>query len=129
MALDQLQEIVSLHNITTSETTANFIGMPAGAAVPSLKVRVQYFSALLASGSGALTFTVNASYDKGATWATLATGASLALSTSAQTGEQVLVITPRSWPPVDSGTVWVQVLGTFSGSPTGPSVAYRADLV
>lgn len=129
MALAQQLELCGLHTITASETANTVQGLSHGASLPSVFARIQYFSALLASGSGTLTFSAQISYDRSATWTTVATGAAITLSTTAQNGEQVLQIVPRSWPPVDCGVVQFQVLATIGGSPTGATVAYRADLM
>jgi len=129
MALAQQLELCGLHTITATEASNTFIVLPYGASLPSVFARVQFQSVLLTSGSGTLTFTGQLSYDRGATWTTLATGAAITLSTTAQAGEQTLQIVPRISPPPDTGVVWIQVLGTIGGSPTGATATYRADLM
>jgi len=125
--IDQLTEIVSLHTITASETSNTFVVVPEGALGNELTARVQYWNAQQASGSGVWTFTVQASYNRGSTWNTLATGAAITLSATAQNAEQALAFLLDTAP--DSGEFWIQVLCTLTGSPTTPTIAYRADLV
>lgn len=131
MALDQLQEVQPLHTLTATETTNPFVVLPYGAVLASptgVKIRVSYQGVSLTSGSGTLTFTAKISYDRGATWSTAATGASITLSTTAQSGEQVLQVmaTQNSG---DTGVVLLQILATVGGSPTGATATYRADLI
>lgn len=123
---DIVQEIVGMHSLTASETSGNYVALPSVKGSP-MSARVQYLNAQQASGSGVWTFTARVSYDLGATWTTVATGAAITLSTTIQEGEQVLSFTPAS--NSDAGQTWVQVLCTLTGSPVTPQLAYRADLV
>lgn len=131
--LDQLQELTPLHTLTATETQASnpFVVLPYGAVLASpsgIKIRVQYQDVLLASGSGTLQFAAKISYDRGATWSTGATGTSITLSTTAQSGEQVLQV-QAAQNNGDTGVMFVQTLATVGGSPTGATATYRADLV
>jgi hypothetical protein len=129
--LDQLQEIVGLHTLTATETSQPFVVLPYGAVLASpggVKIRVQYQDVSLSSGSGTLQFTAKISYDRGATWLTAATGTSITLSTTAQSGEQVLQIQAAQY-ACDTGVMQVQVLASVGGSPTGATATYRADLI
>ena len=92
-----------------------------------LTVRIQYADAMQASGSGVWTFTVQVSYNQGTTWATVATGAAITLTATAQDAEQSLSFSPSSVPA--SGRALVQVLATLTGTPVTPTMAYRADLI
>jgi len=123
---DILQEIVGLHVITASETTNTYVVLPGGVKGVSLTARIQYSDAQQASGSGVWTFTFQVSYNLGITWTTIATGAAITLSTTAQDGEQALSFIPGTVP--DSGQTWVQVLATLTGTPVTPTCVYRADL-
>jgi hypothetical protein len=127
MMPDNLQEIVPMHTITASEASNSYVILPRGAKGAPLTARVQYMLANQASGSGVWTFTAQASYDKGGTWATVATGAAITLTTVYQDGEQLLAFSPTTL--ADSGQIWVQVLATLSGSGVTPTIAYRADLL
>lgn len=127
-----MQEIAALHTLTASETNGAFIVLPAQER--SYSVRVQYWNALLASDSGTWSFGVSVSYDKGANWHTKATGATVTLSTTGQNAEQTLQVNPNTLVDTsglanDSGEIWLRVLATLGGSPTGATLAYRADLL
>lgn len=125
---DVLTEIAPLHTVTASETVgAGFAAIPRGSKGDSLAVRIQFWDTNQASGSGVWTFTAQASYDRGNTWTTVATGAAITLTATAQSGEQVLAYTPEV--VSDSGVDFVQVLATLTGSPVTPTLTYRADLV
>jgi len=124
---DNLTEIVGMHTITASETSNTYVVLPGGVKGDPLTVRISYLNAVQASGSGVWTFTAQVSYNEGATWTTVATGAAITLTATAQYGEQALSFTPTSVP--DSGQTWVQVLATLTGSPTTPTLDYRADLL
>ena len=125
MSVEQLQEIAPLHTLTATETTQPFVVLPPGAR--SYLVRIQYWAALLASGSGTWTFSAQTSTDKAATWTTKTSGAAITLSTTGQNDEQTLqIMTPQI---NDSGSTWLRVIATLGGSPTGAVMAYRADLV
>lgn len=133
LMLDQLQELTPLHTLTATETQASnpFVVLPYSAVLASpwgIKIRVQYQGVSLTSGSGTLQFTAKISYDRGATWSTGATGTSITLSTTAQSGEQVLQTIPTQY-SCDTGVVWIQTLATVGGSPSGATATYRADLV
>lgn len=131
MAVEALQEVSSMHTITASETTGPFVVLP-GTERP-YSVRVQYVNALQASGNGTWSFAAQCSYSKGASWTTKATGATVTLSTTAQNGEQTLQVVPNVLADTsamnDSGQIWLRVLATLGGSPTGATLAYRADLL
>ena len=124
---DILQEIVGMHDITASETSNTYIVLPGGVKGDLLKVRIQYVNAKQASGSGVWTFTVQASYNEGSSWSTVATGTAITLTSTAQDNEQTLSFVPGTLP--DSGQTWVQVLCTLTGTPVTPTIAYRADLL
>lgn len=124
---DNVIEIVGMHVITSSETTNTYVVLPGGVKGEQLKTRIQYINAQQASGSGVWTFTVQASYNQGGTWTTVATGAAITLTATAQDSEQTLTFIPTTVP--DSGQTWVQVLCTLTGTPTTPTIAYRADLL
>ena len=124
---DNLLEIVGMHVITASETTNTYVVLPAGVKGEQLKARIQYVNAQQASGSGVWTFTVQTSYNQGGSWTTVATGAAITLTATAQDSEQTLSFIPATVP--DSGQTWVQVLCTLTGTPTTPTIAYRADLL
>lgn len=124
-------EICPFHTVTASETSQPFLVLPRQER--SYMVRVQYSGALLASGSGSWSFSASVSYDKGANWTTKATGATVTLSTTGQNAEQVLQVIPNALADTsklnDSGEIWLRVLATLGGSPTGATLAYRADLL
>jgi hypothetical protein len=125
---DQVTEISPLHITTASETVGVGSAVLAGATLGDrLTVRIQYSDAVQASGSGVWTFTAQVSYNAGTTWATVATGAAITLTATAQDGEQALSFTPSSVPA--SGRALVQVLATLTGTPVTPTLAYRADLL
>lgn len=125
---DQVTELSPMHVTTATETVGvGFAVLPGALLGIPLKVRIQYGTATQASGSGVWTFTAQLSYDQGATWATVATGAAITLTTVSQNAEQSLSFSPASVPA--SGQTRVQVLATLTGSPVTPTIAYRADLV
>lgn len=123
-------EVNPLHSVTATETAQPFAVLPGPSqgtqTYVRYRLRVQYFDALLTSGSGTLTFSAQVSYDKGGSWVTNASGAALTLSTTSQTGEQELSVLPNQ--PTMAGEIWLQVIATVGGSPTGASAAYRAVL-
>jgi hypothetical protein len=125
-------EVSPLHTLTASETSAAFITLPGQER--SYTVRVQYWNALQASGSGTWSFSASVSYDKGANWHTKATGATVTLTTTGQNAEQSLQVAPNALADTsglanDSGQIWLRVLATLGGSPSGAILAYRADLL
>jgi hypothetical protein len=125
---DLVTEISPLHIITASETVGNAnAALPKGTFDTNLTARIQYSDAQQASGSGVWTFTVQLSYNQGATWVTVATGTAITLTATAQDGEQALSFSPTS--PAASGQTLVQVLATLTGTPVTPTMAYRADLI
>ena len=124
---DIVQEIVAMHVITASETTNTYVTLPGAVKGDVLSVRIQYINAQQASGSGVWTFTTQVSYDKGGTWTTVATGAAITLTATAQDAEQVLTFVPGTAPV--GGQTWIWVLCTLTGSPVTPTIAYRADLL
>lgn len=124
---DILQEMVGMHDLTASETTNTYVVLSQGVKGVPLTARIQYVNAKQASGSGVWTFTFQVSYDKGTTWTTIGTGAAITLTAVAQDGEQSLSFIPGTAPV--SGQTLVQVLCTLTGSPTTPTIAYRADLL
>jgi hypothetical protein len=124
---DFLQELVGMHDITASETTNTYAILPGAVKGDMLTARIQYVNAKQASGSGVWTFTVQVSYDKGGTWATVGTGTAITLTATVQDGEQSLSFIPGTVPA--SGQTWVWVLATLTGSPVTPTLAYRADLL
>jgi hypothetical protein len=125
---DQVTEISPMHVITASETVGIGSAVLSGAMLNDrLTARIQYINAMQASGSGVWTFTVQVSYNAGATWTTVATGAAITLTATAQDGEQSLSFNPSSVPV--SGRALVQVLATLTGTPVTPTLAYRADLL
>jgi len=133
-SIDALTEITPLHVATATEAaTQPFIvlqGAPVGANYPGrFFVRVQYFNAVQASGSGTWTFSVLLSYTRGASWVSNVSGAVITLTATAQYGEQTLQITPSGSTVNETGQLWVMVIATLGGSPTTPTIAYRADLV
>ena len=124
---DILQEMVGMHLIVASETTNTYVVLPGAVKGDLLKVRIQYTDAVQASGSGVWTFTAQVSYNEGSTWTTVATGAAITLSATAQDSEQTLSFIPATAP--DNGQTWVWVLCTLSGSGVTPTITYRADLL
>lgn len=129
---DILTEIVPLHTATATEASNPFVVLPGGAAAGEAFsgryfVRIQYFNAQQASGSGVWTLSALISYNGGATFVSNVAGAALTLSTTSQFGEQVLQINPNL--PTDSGRYLVMVIATLSGAPVTPQLAYRADLL
>ena len=125
---DQVTEISPLHLITASETAGTgFADVSDEAIGTSLVARIQYSDALQASGSGVWTFTVQLSYNAGTTWTTIATGAAITLTATAQDGEQALSFSLESISA--SGQTFVQVLATLTGTPVTPTLTYRADLI
>jgi len=126
--VDQVTEISPMHVITASETVGVGFAVLAGSQLNDrLTVRIQYVNANQASGSGVWTFTAQVSYNRGTTWATVATGAAITLTTVAQDAEQLLTFSPTQAPA--SGQALVQVLATLSGAGVTPTIAYRADLI
>jgi len=130
---DVLTEIAPLHTATATETSQPYVvlpGVPVGANSPGRWfVRFQYFNAQQASGSGTWTFSVQLSYNGGASFVSNVSGTVITLSTTAQYGEQLLQITPNQGTQNDSGRLLVMPIATLGGSPVTPQLAYRADLV
>ena len=125
---DIVTEISPLHITTSTESVGNGYAILPGAALNDrLNARIQYSDAQQASGSGVWTFTVQLSYNAGTSWTTVATGAAITLTATAQDGEQTLGFSPTSVPV--SGQTWVQIIATLTGTPVTPTLAYRADLI
>lgn len=125
---DVLQEISAMHVITASETVGNgYAVLPGDIPGARLAARIQYVNANQASGSGVWTFTVQISYNEGTAWTTVATGAAITLTATAQDAEQLLTFSPTT--TSGQGQTWVQVLCTLTGTPVTPTIAYRADLL
>lgn len=126
-------EVQPLHTVTATETTGPLIATDGSvqswpASYHNRDVRVQYWNALLASDAGTLTFVVYLSYNKGATWVSTASGTALTLSTTGQSGQQIISVMPNQ-SMSDTGVLYMQVRAVFAGPPTGPAVTYRADIV
>ncbi|SRR6266700_3544227 len=132
-SIDALSEIAPLHVATATEAASQpyilLPGAPVGAQSPGRwQARIQYFNAVQASGSGTWTFSVLINYNNAAGWVSNVSGAVITLTAVGQYGEQVLQITPSNAQMNDSGQIRVMVIATLGGSPTTPTIAYRADL-
>jgi hypothetical protein len=132
---DVLTEIQPLHMATATEASNQpFLMLPGGAPVGAVYpgryfVRIQYFDALQASGSGTWQFSVLLSYTNGVTWVSNVSGAVITLTASAQDGQQVLQITPSQSTVNETGRLGVMVIATLGGSGVSPTLVYRADLL
>jgi hypothetical protein len=107
---------------------ATFTGTPlilaAGTPRRNLYARVNYSAATNASGSNSVTFALQVSRDGGSTFNTEFSADPIALSTAAQSGEIAIPfdISPAS---VVNGTQ-VQLVATFTGAGTTPTITYSA---
>lgn len=85
-------------------------------------VRVIYSAAANASGSNAVTFSVDVSPDAGSTWyqKTVDNEDVVNLTTTAKTGEIFL--------PIETGDATIRLSATFTGAGTSPTITYQGDL-
>jgi hypothetical protein len=125
MSADTLQEIIPMHTAAATETSNPFVALRYGEIAPSRKIRVSYMDSS-ASSTGSVIFTAQVSFDKGLTWTTQATGATVNVTSTTTSGEQTLVVGPTTTPP-DTGEARIWVLATLTGS--GATTTYRADLL
>lgn len=112
--------------------TATFNGaaliLPGGTPRRGLNARIIYSAAQQASGSGVWTFSIDVCYDGVPTlWLADFVAPPITLTASAQSGE---IFIPFSISPtsVVNGTQ-IRCSATLSGSPTTPTITYRAELV
>lgn len=115
---------ITLQASVTKTASFNGAGLDLKTGTPrrGLVARVIYSAATNASGSNALTWTVEHSTDN-STFYTVASGAAdvVNLSTTAQTGEIRI--------PFSTSKRYVRLVLTVSGAGSTPSVVYQGDLV
>lgn len=106
--------------------TATFSGaaitIPGGTPRRGLFARVIYSAATNASGSNAVTFSVDVSPDGGSTWyqKTVDNEDVVNLSTTAKTGEIFL--------PIETSDTTIRLSATFTGAGSTPTITYFGDL-
>lgn len=115
---------ITLQASVTKTASFNGAGLDLKTGTPrrGLVARVLFSAATNASGSNALTWTVEHSTDN-STFYTVASGAAdvVNLSTTAQTGEIRI--------PFSTSKRYVRLVLTVSGAGSTPSVVYQGDLV
>lgn len=111
--------------------TATFNGaaliLPGGTPRRGLKARVIYSAASNASGSNTVIFSVDASYDAGATWTSQFVATTITLSTTVQSGEIFIAfeVSPTS---VANGTQ-IRLTPTIAGAGASPTITYQGDVL
>jgi hypothetical protein len=120
--------LIQLQASVTKTATFNGAALTLAAGTPrrGLKARVIYSAATNASGSNGVQFSVDVSYDGGSTWLSNFLATSIALSTTAQTGEIFIPfeISPTS---VANGTQ-IRLTATFSGAGSTPTITYGGEI-
>ena len=125
MATDAL---IQLQASVTKTATFNGTALTLAGGTPrrGLNARVIYSAATNASGSNAVVFSVDVSYDGGSTWNSDFLAPAINLSTTAQSGEIHIPfsISPTS---VANGTQ-IRLTATFSGAGSTPTITYQGDI-
>lgn len=122
--------LIQLQASVTKTATFNGAALTLAGGTPrrGLKARIIYSAATNASGSNAVQFSIDVSYDAGSTWnSNLFQALPINLSTTAQSGEIFIPfeITPTS---VANGTQ-IRLSATFSGAGSTPTITYGGEIV